>query len=298
MQDQPLILVEGLSKSFYGHKVLDQIHLKLFPGRFYTLLGENGSGKSTLLQLIMAALRPDHGTIKIQGENVFHLPAPLREQVAYVSELVEFDSPLAVEDFMSIYSGLFKKWDHTFFLELVRDRKLDLSKKFTEYSRGQKMQLVLIAALSYHPQILLIDEVTSVLDIYGRKYFLNILNDFVKNGHLVCMTTNILSEVEHFATDVIILQSGSVKWEKPIHNMIHEFIKLKIKSDERERWDIFKDPHCYWAGINPDQSLSYIISIEEFKKYSIPHELIDLAPIGLDDIFVYYYNIQIENVRP
>src|SRR5690606_26952542 len=157
-----------------------------------------GAGKSTLLRILMGVETTDGGDYHIFWPHPPERHSSLRDRLGFVSESIEFDLPITMEEFIPYYRQFYHRWDETLFRQLVRDRQFDLHKKFKEYSRGQKMQLCLILALSIRPEILFIDEVTSVLDVSARRYFMQILHEFVGRGGTVILTTNIITEVQHF----------------------------------------------------------------------------------------------------
>jgi ABC-2 type transport system ATP-binding protein len=313
-QDQPeksiLIKIKNLKKSYFELNVLNGVNLNIEEGKFYALLGENGTGKSTLLKILMGAERFDDGEITYNISQPVAGPRNLRkgptaldlELMGYVSELLDFDSPLNTLKFLNIYKEFYPNWDEVYFKKLIKDRNLNLNKKFSEYSRGQKMQIALIAQLSLRPRLIMVDEITSVLDIYARKYFMNELHQLVQAGSTVCMTTNIIFEVESYATDIILLGEGKIKLHAPLNQIPQNFIKLRKlsvlgKSEKFQK--IFSDPMCFWAGVNSDGSVSYIMDKLLFEKYRLEDfggevdEIIDRRELKLDDIFVYYYNCQI-----
>ena len=134
-----------------------------------------------------------------------------KHRIGIVSEQIELDGTMNMRQFFDFYSTFFPRWDHKLFKKIVKHQRIDLDKQFKKYSRGQKMQLVLIAELCKSPDILLIDEITSVLDVYGRQYYLNLFREFTqkKNG-TIFLTTNIITEVSHFLDHVFVLKNGKL----------------------------------------------------------------------------------------
>jgi len=190
------------------NQVLDEISFDINKGNFHVLLGENGAGKSTVLRILAGLEKQDGGAGSILGQEMILMSGVQKQKIGYVAETVEYDSPLLMNDFFKFYSKYFPNWNQILFDQIVMDKGLDLGKKFSKYSRGQKMQLNLLGELAKGPEILLVDEITSVLDLYSRRYFLEKLEDFRNTGGTVLLTTNIIKEVESYATDLIILKDS------------------------------------------------------------------------------------------
>tara|TARA_B100000925_G_scaffold45266_1_gene29533 strand:+ start:28274 stop:29032 length:759 start_codon:yes stop_codon:yes gene_type:complete len=199
-----------IKKNYFFLKVLKGISLELHSGKFYGLLGENGAGKSTLFQIIVGLERPTTGNVSLFNKNLEAFPPELKKDIGIISEKIEFDSPLSMGEFFNFYRTYFPNWNQKLFDEIITHQKLDLSKPFKKYSRGQKMQMVLAAELSKSPKILLIDEITSVLDVYSRLFYLKKLDEFKNNGGTIFLTTNVITEVESHLDHIFIIKDGEI----------------------------------------------------------------------------------------
>tara|TARA_X000000950_G_C13807150_1_gene616068 strand:+ start:434 stop:1189 length:756 start_codon:yes stop_codon:yes gene_type:complete len=225
-----LIKLDNVNKNYFFLKVLKDISLSLSPGKFYGLLGENGAGKSTLFQIIIGLERSSSGSCEIFNYPVESLPVNYKTQMGIVSEKIELDSPLSVKDFFKFYSGYFPNWNQKLFDEIITHQKLDLSKRFNRYSRGQKMQMILAGELAKSPKILLIDEITSVLDVYSRLFFINKLNEFKESGGTIFLTTNVITEIDQHLDHVFILKKGKLVFDGPMSE-INRFNCPIVKED-------------------------------------------------------------------
>jgi ABC-2 type transport system ATP-binding protein len=229
---KPLLNIDNISKSFLFKKVLTDVSLKLHPGKFYTLVGENGAGKSTIFKIIVGLECANSGEGSLLGENLTEVSASNKHRIGIVSEQIELDGPLNMRDFYRFYSAFFPKWDHELFKKIVKHQRLDLSQQFKKYSRGEKMQLVLIAELCKSPDILLIDEITSVLDVYGRQFYLQLFKDYAnkKNG-TIFLTTNIITEVSHFLDHVFVLKNGRLVFDDKKENISRVVCRISKSVD-------------------------------------------------------------------
>lgn len=285
-----IVEVKSLAKNYDKKIVLKNINFNLSAGEFCILLGENGAGKSTLLKILMGSEFSDRGEIKLFDLDPGKHPDIINQKIGIISESFSIDLPITIKDFFPYFASIYKNFDTDFFKKLCRERKFDINKNFKNYSRGQKMQLALMLYLSIQPEVLLIDEVTSVLDVYARKYFMSLINKFVKNGGTVIMTTNIISEVQTYATHLLLLKNGRLAINSSIQEISNKFVKIRRKKEDIH--DVFLDRDCYWAGDNSDGSISYIIPTTLLSRYKIPESFQDRRSVLIDDIFIYFFNAE------
>ena len=288
MDDNTLILLEKISKKFYKFYALQDISANFNAGEFVALLGHNGAGKSTLLKIIAGEDYSSAGSGHILDTRFEEDLGIKKELIGYVTENIEYQTDISLEKFFKIFSSFYKNWDQEYFLEKMKKQEIDLTRDFKTFSRGQKMQIVLIGQLSFHPKILLIDEITSVLDIYARKFFLDILSDFSGNGGLVIMTTNIVHELQGKADRVLLLDKGKLVVNDGVKTIKNRLLKVRRTEHNHDHY-IFNNPHCFWVSTNSDGSKSYILDKEYLADMAtIPDEVLDRREISLEEIFLFY----------
>ena len=280
-----IVEVKGLSKSFHENKVLENIDFQIKKGTFTALLGKNGSGKSTILNILMGHETLDNGECLLFGESLKDNPDHLKNKIGHVSERIRFDYPTTIRKFIADYSKFFDKFDLDQFYRQAGEVKINLDKQFGEYSRGQKMQIVLLAGLAQNPELLLIDEVTSVLDASSRNYFIALLKNYTKNGGTVVLTTNIVNEVQHHCTDVLFLSKSQIKFQTALADIHSNFKKVRSSTTEHP---LLKIPECIWSGMNSDGSNSYILPNGTYSASSLQGLLEDKRAVTLEDLYIYY----------
>lgn len=280
-----IIEVRGLTKSFHQNKVLDEVNFEIKKGSFTALLGKNGSGKSTILNILMGQEKLDSGECLLFGESIVNNPDHLKNKIGHVSEKIRFDYPLTIKKFITNYSQFFDRFDLTQFFEQAHELNMNLDKQFGEYSRGQKMQIVMLAALAQNPELLLVDEITSVLDAHSRNYFISALKEYTKKGGTVILTTNIVNEVQHHCSDVIFLSENKIKFQTALSDIPAHFNKVRIFGTDHP---LIKSNDCLWSGINSDGSHSYILSKDVFSSISREGVLEDKRAVTLEDLYIYY----------
>lgn len=282
-----MIKLKNVVKKFDDQLIHQDINLEFEQGKLTTLLGANGSGKSTLLKMIAGIEHPSEGSITIDGESVHEFNFSKKHEIFFIHENLEIHVPMSMKDYIIIMKESMPNFNLELFYKIAEDRKISLDKNFFEYSRGQKMQMTLAIGIASNSPILLIDEVTSVIDVYGRKYFLDLLDKYVSTGKTVIITTNIINELEFYTNRLIILKNNIVTLDKDVGD-IPELFK-KIRRPKNTNHEVFEDENCVWAGVNSDHSVSYIIPLKDYEKYDVPDEFHDKRKSTLEDVFVYYF---------
>ena len=280
-----IVEVKNISKSFHENKVRDDLSFSIEAGTFTALLGRNGSGKSTILNVLMGEVQLDQGDCFLFGESIRSNPDYLKNKIGHVSEKIKFDYPLSIREFMPQYATFFEQFDLDLFSKLASDLKLNLDKQFGEYSRGQKMQIVLMAAICQKPELLLIDEITSVLDAFARNYVITLLKNFTAQGGTVILTTNIVNEVQFYCSDVLFLSKSKVKFQTPLKDIPSNFKKYRSFDAHHP---VLKNPTCIWSGANSDGSQSYIIPNGQLSTDAVHGLLEDKRMVTLEDLYIYH----------
>lgn len=289
---KPLIRVCDIYKTYNQQKVLQGPSFEIQPGTFTTLLGANGSGKSTLLRLIAGSEFPDGGEVFFKDELAHGWKMKNKQDMFYINENIQIESSLTMNEFAKNFSKLFPRWHHEFFEQMVKDRKIDLKRNYHQYSRGQKMQLNLMMALAACPEVLLLDEITSVMDVYARRYFLGVLHRYCQSGKTVVMTTNIISELQFYTTHLLLLQNGKMKLNGPLDEVRDGFVKLRFPTGSSD--PLLQRTDLRWAGVNGDGSENYLLNRQTAEVLQISDQVIDRREITLEDIFIYHYGDQEE----
>ena len=173
-----MLKLSNISKNYGKNTILKDISIDIPKGKLTTLLGQNGAGKSTLLRLISGQEFSSSGSIFFDKEDVSLFSFKQASELIYINELIEFYIKLPAEDLARTISQKYKRYDHEIFKSIMKNCKIDTSKNYLEYSRGQRMQFLLSHALAARPKMLLLDEITSVIDVYARKFFLDALRSF------------------------------------------------------------------------------------------------------------------------
>ncbi|MBG07972.1 MAG: hypothetical protein CME68_04390 [Halobacteriovoraceae bacterium] len=273
--------VQNLSFSYLSQKILHNCSLSLDKGRFCALIGENGAGKSTFLKNIAGLEIPDQGNIQFLGEKLSNDSIIQKSKLIFITENLSFSSPLTIKKFIRSFKKLYPLWSQEVFDSIVKQRGINLEKRFNDYSRGQKMQILLASYLSTGPKLILIDEVTSVLDIHAQKDFMKIFYNLVKAGSTVILATNILSEVAPYATDLCFIENGHIKFNVPVNDLKRKYIRIKTDKKIEKAYGIElieeREDQFYYIGLN-ESLTSSIKNNSSFK----------IGPPSFEELFLFF----------
>lgn len=282
----PAIKLEHIKKSYLGNDVLKDVTLTLEAGQFCALIGKNGVGKSTLIRLVVRQENPSSGEAYVLGRDIKVDSASFNEDVAYVSESIDYALPTSLGVFFKHYGRTFSRWNQERFTSILAQMGISLEQNFRSLSRGQRMHVAFAAAAASEPKVLILDEITSVLDANARSFFMSYLGEFTRQGGTVLLATNIISEVQHYADRLVLLQDGAIKLNVAMKELPSAYVKVR-KPKETDH-PFFQDPECFEVGLNSDGSLSFVAPLAKAAQYKIPEALKDHRGITAEEVFIYF----------
>lgn len=214
MNQTPALKLAGLCKNF-GRPAVENLNLEVKRGELYALLGPNGAGKTTTLRMVAGLLAPDAGKIEILGIDLQADPAAAKQKLAYLPDdpmLYDKLKPLEYLEFVAGLWGMPAERAEQRATELLA--WLDLSKhahELTEgFSRGMKQKLALAGALIHEPELIILDEPLTGLDVAAGRQVKDVLLAHVARGGTVILTTHILDVAERLAERIGIIQHGKL----------------------------------------------------------------------------------------
>jgi ABC-2 type transport system ATP-binding protein len=206
-----LLKIEGLSKSFGRRAVLRSVGLTLEPGKVYGFLGRNGEGKTTLIRTIMGVIPRDAGVISFKGLPVTFAEAAYKKEIGYIPEDAFFYGWMTVGGLLEFNSHFFPKWDAGKAADDAKRFELDPKAKVRTLSRGQQLKLAFVVALAARPELLLLDDPTSGLDVPTRRDFLReVIRELAAGGTAVLFATHLVHELERIVDHLFILNGGRI----------------------------------------------------------------------------------------
>ncbi len=226
---------QGLSRRFGRKQALSNVTLTGTKGRILGLVGANGAGKTTLIKLLLGLLRPSAGTVRVFGKDPIAKPEEVLARIGYLSEEREMPGWMRIHELIRYVKAFYPQWDDAYAAELLDTFGLDLRDKVRTLSRGQRAKAGLLIALAYRPELLLLDEPSSGLDVVVRRDILSaIIRSVADEGRTVLFSSHLLDEVERIADDVAIIQQGRLVASGPLDEIkeAHRRITFRLPTPQ------------------------------------------------------------------
>jgi len=206
--------LDRVSKLFGSFAALRQVSIDLEPGRCYVLLGENGAGKSTLLRILAGLLRPSFGTIKLFGNLE---PHDARERIGYMSHAPMLYDELTAQENLRYFASLYPGRACLSPAEALRQVGLDpeLPRTLGQYSQGMRQRTSLARVLLPAPDLLLLDEPFSNMDVESAHQMVELLAQFRHGTRTIVLTTHQRELAAPIADWVLTLKAGRVASFEP-----------------------------------------------------------------------------------
>ena len=210
-----MIQVENLTYDYPGKRALDNLSFTIEKCSITALIGPNGAGKTTLLKCLSALIPPFEGSIHMSGLDILKFPRTCHKTVGFLSDFFGLYDTLTVEQYLT-YFALARKVQKNLVTQRVKQvtAQIRLMDKFTEkvgsLSRGMRQRLGLGQAMIHDPDVLLLDEPASGLDPESRIALAELFVTLNQQGKTLIVSSHILSELNQYATDLLILKEGRI----------------------------------------------------------------------------------------
>jgi ABC-type multidrug transport system, ATPase component len=229
-----VIRTEKLTKSYGSHRGIVDVDLEVQKGEVFGFLGPNGAGKTTTIRVLLDLIRPTSGKAYVFDIESSADPAAIHRRIGYLPGEFALYDRLTGGQTLEYFGNLRGGVDRAYQAELIERFDLDPSRRFREYSKGNKQKVGLVAALQNHPELLLLDEPTSGLDPLVQQTFFSLLRESVKDGGTVFLSSHILSEVERSCDRVAIIRDGRlvrVDSVDALRDLSHHQVELRFTGE-------------------------------------------------------------------
>lgn len=216
-----MIEVRNLTYDYPGTRALDDVSFKLRAGSITALVGPNGAGKTTLLRCLAALEEPVAGKVLMNGRDILSDPRATHREIGYLSDFFGLYEELTARQclrYAAMSHGIAEDRQEEMILQcaglLEIDGRLDI--KSGSLSRGQRQRLAIAQAIIHQPGFLLLDEPASGLDPESRHSLALLFRRLQQGGMTLLVSSHILSELEEYSTDMLVLRSGRIIDHAPL----------------------------------------------------------------------------------
>ncbi|MBR0522404.1 MAG: ABC transporter ATP-binding protein [Firmicutes bacterium] len=224
-----MIQVRGLAKSFGDFTALKDLDMTVETGSVYGLIGVNGSGKTTLIRQLTGVLRPDAGSITIDGVPVYD-DIDVKKRVGYVPDELFFMGNYSLNAMASFYRGLYKSWNEERFRAMTESFGLKPGQRLSRMSKGMQKQAAFILVMSAMPDYLILDEPIDGLDpIMRKKLWGYILGDVADRRLTVLISSHNLRELEGICDCIGIIKDKKLGFEGKLDELQNELSDMSLE---------------------------------------------------------------------
>ena len=204
----PAIRTSHLTKDYGAGHGLFELDLQVAAQEVFGYLGPNGAGKTTTIRLVMGMIRPSAGAAYVFGLDCVRDAVAVKRKVGYLPGDVPQFGSLTGNEVVAYLGGMRGGVDGMRVRRIAERFDLDLSRRFREYSSGNKQKLAILLAFMHRPDLLILDEPTSGLDPLNQQEFYALMREARDDGATVFLSSHILSEVERACDRVGIIRNG------------------------------------------------------------------------------------------
>jgi ABC-2 type transport system ATP-binding protein len=203
-----VIVTERLTKSYGKHRGIIEVDLAVGTGETFGFLGPNGAGKTTTIRTLLDHIRPTSGRAFVLGIETTKDPVAIHRRIGYLPGEWALYDHLTGAQTIGYFANLRGGIDAAYQRSLVERFDLDPSRRFKEYSRGNKQKVGLVIALQHRPELLMLDEPTAGLDPLMQQVFFELVREARAEGRTVFLSSHIIDEVERSCDRVAIIREG------------------------------------------------------------------------------------------
>ncbi len=227
-----MIQAADATKRFDGRLAVDHVSAQINQGSVFGLIGSNGAGKSTFLRLAAGILKPDEGSVQLDGQEIFESPRA-KSRIFYISDEQYFYSNASPAEMRDFYCAVYPNFDKSRFQTLLRTFDLEVDRKINAFSKGMKKQLSVICGVCANTEYLFCDETFDGLDPVARQAVKTLFaGEIAQRGLTPVVASHNLRELEDICDHVGLLHRGGILFSRDLDDMKLGINKAQCVFDE------------------------------------------------------------------
>ena len=281
-----MISVHNAVKSFDGFRALDGLNMTVPDGAVYGLVGPNGAGKTTTIRHLTGVMRPDEGTVELDGHPIYE-NAALKGRISSIPDEIYHFPQATIREMMRFYRRVYPQFDDGLYARLGEAFGMSDRLTMRRLSKGMKKQAAFWLALCTRPDYLILDEPVDGLDpVMRRQVWSLILDDAGQRGATVVVSSHNLRELEDVCDHVGIMNHGKMLLERSLSELQEHIVKVQL---------VTENPLPSTLDIIHESATGRVRTLivrgaQEDIQHSISATLpifCDLIPLSLEEIFIY-----------
>jgi ABC-2 type transport system ATP-binding protein len=285
-----LIQTMGLTKRYGRARGIENLSIHVSRGDIYGFIGSNGAGKSTTIRLLLGLIRPSGGSAKVLGLDILKHKKEILAGVGYVPSEISYYSGMRGMDAARMAARLRRVECTAEARRLAERLSLDLNRKVTDLSFGNKKKVAIVCALQHKPDLLILDEPTSGLDPLMQKAFWDIILERHRQGATVFLSSHVLSEIQQHCTRAAIIREGRLVVEDDVRTLAQTAAKrVTLHNVRGELPEIQGAKDMHWVG----STVSFLVQgdarqlLEDLRRGDF--EDLTITEPDMEEIFLHFY---------
>jgi ABC-2 type transport system ATP-binding protein len=219
-----MIELRGVSKKFSVFTVVNHVSFAVQPGEVLGYLGPNGAGKTTTIRMLAGLLEPTEGEILFEGRDIRKDIASYKKRLGYVPEQSEIYPHLSAYDYLTMVGRLRRLPDKSLKIKIVGFMDIfglrhDMDSPLATYSKGMRQKVLIAAALLHDPDVLLLDEPLSGLDVTTGLVIRDLIKKLAGENKIIIYSSHVLEVTEQVCSRIIILYQGNIVANDSVANL-------------------------------------------------------------------------------
>ena len=230
-----LIEINHLTKDYKDGKGIFDVSFNIEKGEMFGYVGTNGAGKTTTIRHLLGFIKPDSGTVRIDGMDPWKKSDQLMKRIGYIPGEIAFPDLNSGSDVIKSQAEFLGVKDLSYANMLIKKLQLDVRGNPRSMSKGMKQKLSIVLALMHNPEILLFDEPTTGLDPLMRASFMELVAEEHKKGKTILMSSHMYEELEEYSDKVGLIVNGrilDIANMKEIKNVDWRLYKVEFESKD------------------------------------------------------------------
>ena len=291
-----VIQTEKITKLFGDVEAVVDVDLEVMPGEIFGYLGPNGSGKSTTIRMLLDHIRPTRGKGSIFGLDIRNDSREIRRNIGYLpGEFALYDN-MNGQAMLQYFANLRGGVDWKYVDRLAERLDVNLDRRFSHLSRGNKQKIGLLQAMMHKPKLIILDEPTGGLDPLVQHEFYELLDEVKSEGRTVFFSSHVLPAVQQVSDRVGIIRNGRLVAVETVDTLINRSALQRFEIEFASEVAASDFEHVEGATDLTVEGRKLTVSItgspDALIKAAAQHEIIRLVTheASLDDIFLTFYS--------
>lgn len=291
--DAEPVVLNGLTKHYGTHRGIEDLTFSVARGEVFGFLGPNGSGKSTALRTIVGLIEPTSGDATVLGLPIRSSKQQILARIGYLPGSLALYPSMTGRALLRLLADV-RGIDCRRSAESLSGRlKVDLDRKIGDLSKGNRQKIGVIQAFMHEPEVLFLDEPTSGLDPLIQREFESMLDEVKTRGATVMLSSHVLSEVEHLADRIAIINEGRLVVVEQISTLKAKALRtIDLHFDGPRPAGPFAASHGVVSAVSHGSVVSCTVvgSEHALLETAVAHDVVSVTTSepSLDDIFLQY----------